>query len=453
MKISILSYGTRGDIQPYLALALALAEAGHQVRLAAPAMFAEMVEQYVPQNDPQRSVDFFPLPGDPTQLMRSAGSLSPLTMLLPGALRQGLTVVNFIGPVIPQLIRAAREAVEGADLVIHTLLTAVIGHQIARSLGVHDVSALVFPVFLPTGQFPNPLFSPWPDWIRIFGKHAAAYGPRYNYLTHREFNRVFWYGSRMTIHALRRGHPDIPLLEEWPFESCDGIAPICPAATAEIIYGISRHALPYPSDWTGRNKMMGYWFLDAPPDWHPPPGLERFLDSGSPPVFIGFGSVISKQANRLTQAAIDALRRTGQRGVLLQGWGGLKPEALPEWVYPVEQVPYDWLFPRITAAVHHGGMGTTAAVLRAGISQVVMPFTFDQPFWGRQVQHLGVGPAPITHGQRSAQSMADAIDKMLNDTGMRQSAAHLGETIRAENGLQNAVRAILQYSSNKKTQL
>lgn len=450
MRISILAYGTRGDVQPYLALALALAKAGHQVRLAAPAMFGSMVEQYAPQANPHRKVEFFALPGDPTQLMRLAASPSRLAAVMPAALGSSLTVLKFITPIIPQLIQQTRQASEGADLVIHTLLTTITGHQTARELGIHDLSALVFPVFTPSTQFPNPLFTPWPAWMSVFGSRATAFGPRYHYLTHREFNRVFWYGNRLTIRLLRRRYPGIAALKEWPFENCDGLMPAPDAGdAAEVLYGISRHALPYPNDWPESCQMTGYWFLDAPPAWKPPEGLMRFLDSGPAPVFIGFGSVITPLAERLTHAALDALRQNGQRGVLLQGWGGLKTETLPDWVYPVDQVPYDWLFPRLAAVLHHGGMGTTAAALRAGIPQAAMPFTFDQPFWGRQAHRLGVGPEPIKRGQRNAQAMAKAIASMLSDSTMQRTARQLGEKIRAEDGLGNAVQAVEEFCASR----
>lgn len=458
-QITILAYGSRGDVQPYLALALGLARAGHDVRLAAPALFEPLAREY-PSPGPGR-VEFFALPGDPTRLMRSAASGSPLGMLLPASLRQGMTVAGFVAPLARQLIDSARAACQGSDLIVHTLLTTVIGHQLARECRARDLSALVFPVFSPTGSFPNPLFSPWPGWMRRFGRRAAAFGPRYHYLTHREFNRVFWHANRLAIGMMRLRHPELAPLREWPFEWPDkhlpaGLLPAgypsalsqggCPTQPTPILYGISRHALPSPTEWQQSCSLTGYWFLDAPSGWRPPDALQRFLDAGSPPVFIGFGSVISSEAGRLARAAVEALRRTGQRGVLLTGWGGLAAggtnAGLPATIYALDEIPFDWLFPRLAAAVHHGGVNTTAAALRAGIPSLAAPFAFDQPFWGRQLYALGAGPAPIPPRRLNADRLADAIDQMLHDPAMRARAAGLGEAIRAEDGVGNAVRGM-----------
>lgn len=441
MHITMLCYGSRGDVQPYLALALGLARAGHSVRLAAPGLFEPLVRQYACQVEDR--LTFFELPGDPTRLMRSATSSTPLKSLLPGSVRQGLTVAGFVAPVVRELIAASREACQDADLIIHTLLTTVIGHQIARERGARDLSALVFPVFTATNSFPNPLFAPWPGWMRVFGPRAAAFGPRYHYLTHREFNRVFWHSNRLALHLLHMRHPEVPPLREWPFDWPDGILPqAAPAQPTPVIYGISRHALPCPNDPEMGCRLTGYWFLEEPPGWQPPAGLLRFLEAGTPPVFIGFGSVISSEAERLARAAVEALQRTGQRGVLLSGWGGLRAAGLPETIYALDEIPFDWLFPRLAAAVHHGGMNTTASALRAGIPSLVVPFAFDQPFWGRQVQRLGVGPAPIPHRQLNARNLAAGIEKMVHDASMRAKAAALGKKVCAEDGVGNAVKMI-----------
>lgn len=445
MRISVLAYGSRGDVQPYLALSLALARAGHHVHLAAPAMFSEMVQQYTQDQTSSQgdAITFFPLTGDPTRLMGSASSPSPLTKMLPSSLRMALTVVRFVLPLAARLIEEIREATSNADLIIHTLLTSVIGHQIARQKEIRDICALVFPVFTPTQSFPNPLFSPWPAWMRLLGKQAAGFGPYYNFLTHREFNRVFWHGNRIAIQRLLRRGICIPPLESWPFATTCEVLPQAEAAhSAPVLYGISRHALPINAEAPLRERMTGYWFLDAAPTWRPPTALERFIESGPPPLFIGFGSVISSNAKQLTKLIVEALRQSGQRAVLLKGWSSLDSTALPDFIFPVDPIPYDWLFPRVVAAIHHGGMGTAAAAMRAGIPQLVIPFAFDQYFWGRQVQILGVGPQSITHDKLTIQRLATAIDTLTCDASMHAAAKNLGEAIRAENGLQNAVRLI-----------
>ncbi|MCP4593378.1 MAG: glycosyltransferase family 1 protein, partial [bacterium] len=152
---------------------------------------------------------------------------------------------------------------------------------------------------------------------------------------------------------------------------------------------------PKPSDWGEQAHVTGYWFLDHVSDWQPPADLVRFLESGPPPVYVGFGSMMSRRAEQTTRITLDALKQSGQRGLIATGWGALSQSDLPDEVFLIESVPHDWLFPRTAAVVHHGGAGTTGAGLRAGVPGIVVPFGGDQPFWARRVEALGVGPAPI----------------------------------------------------------
>jgi UDP:flavonoid glycosyltransferase YjiC (YdhE family) len=211
---------------------------------------------------------------------------------------------------------------------------------------------------------------------------------------------------------------------------------------APAIYGYSAHVIPRPPDWNANARVCGYWFLDAPPDFVPPADLMRFLDAGAPPVYIGFGSMNNRDPEATAALVLDALSQTGQRGVLLTGWSGLHAEDLPDTVFKLDAIPHDWLFPRMAAVVHHGGIGTTAAGLRAGVPSVVVPFFGDQPFWGARVYRLGVGAKPIPRKRLTAARLAEAISTVTEDMVLRERAAALGERIRAEDGVARAVEAV-----------
>jgi sterol 3beta-glucosyltransferase len=127
---------------------------------------------------------------------------------------------------------------------------------------------------------------------------------------------------------------------------------------------------------------------------------------------------------------------------LFSGLGGLQKENLPDSMFMIDSTPHDWLFPRAAAAVHHGGAGTTAASLRTGIPSIVIPFLIDQPFWGKRVHDLGVGPAPIPRSKLTVNKLAQAIQEAVTNTTMRQRAAELGAKIQAEDGIANAVEII-----------
>jgi sterol 3beta-glucosyltransferase len=214
-----------------------------------------------------------------------------------------------------------------------------------------------------------------------------------------------------------------------------------------VLYSFSRHVLPPPADWPGQIHVTGYWVLDESPNWQPPPALLKFLETGPPPVFIGFGSMSGRDPARTTRLVLEALAKTSQRGLLVTGWGGLETEKLPEDVFKVENAPYDWLFPRMAAVAHHGGAGTTAAGLQAGKPTVICPFVADQPFWGQRVAALGAGPPQIPQRKLTADNLASAIQQATRDTGMQRRAAALGEKIRAEDGTGQAVSLIEKYAA------
>jgi UDP:flavonoid glycosyltransferase YjiC (YdhE family) len=152
-----------------------------------------------------------------------------------------------------------------------------------------------------------------------------------------------------------------------------------------------------------------------------------------------------RQAEFLATTAIEALKRAGQRGILLTGWGGIGQSGLPDTVLKVDAVPHEWLFPRMAALVHHGGAGTTAEALRSGVPSIVAPFFADQPFWGQRVADLGVGPAPIPQKQLTAEKLEGAIRIAVSDAGMRDRAAALGQKIREEDGVARAIEAFHQH--------
>jgi UDP:flavonoid glycosyltransferase YjiC (YdhE family) len=188
----------------------------------------------------------------------------------------------------------------------------------------------------------------------------------------------------------------------------------------------------------------GYWLLREEA-WQPSPHLTAFLESGSPPVFVGFGSMPMRDPKTTTTTILEALRQSGQRAILSSGWAGLGESDLPDHVMQIGYAPYSWLFSRMAAIVHHGGSGTTGLALRAGVPSIVMPFGADQPYWGRRVFDLGVGPEPVPFKKLTAERLADVIRKAVTDEAMRQHAAELGAALRSEDGLGDAVRAITAY--------
>lgn len=208
-----------------------------------------------------------------------------------------------------------------------------------------------------------------------------------------------------------------------------------------VVYGYSEHLCPRPPDWPDRAQVSGFWQLPQP-QWQPPAALEAFLQAGPPPLYIGFGSMISSDAAQLTATVKAAVRLTGQRALLASGWGGLAAgedaSDDAERFFQLEQAPHDWLFPRVSVAVHHGGAGTTGAALAAGIPSVVLPFGYDQPFWAHCLAQRGVAPPALARVGLQPETLADAIGQ-ASAPGMRAAARALGQRIRQEDGISRAV--------------
>jgi sterol 3beta-glucosyltransferase len=201
---------------------------------------------------------------------------------------------------------------------------------------------------------------------------------------------------------------------------------------------------PRPADWPTWATVAGFCFLDSPRGWKPPADLARFLDAGPPPVYVGFGSMTGRDPESLARLAVEAVRKAGQRAVLVSGWGGLGGAQSGDDVFLAADVPHDWLFPRCAALVHHGGVGTLAAGLRAGRPTVVTSFFGDQPYWGRRVEALGVGKT-IQRRDLTSDRLAAAITTAVSDERIRRAAGLIGERLRAEDGL---VRAVEQVTSH-----
>jgi UDP:flavonoid glycosyltransferase YjiC (YdhE family) len=261
-----------------------------------------------------------------------------------------------------------------------------------------------------------------------------------NHFSHQLTRQMIWQGGRAADQAARAQVLGLPPASFW------GAYGAAKFRALPILYGFSSAVIPRPSDWEARITVTGYWFLEGAANWTPPADLVAFLEAGAKPLYIGFGSMTSQDPEATTRLTLQALEQTNQRAVLLSGWGGLSQRDLPPSVYMIEAIPHAWLFPRVAAVIHHGGAGTTAAGLRAGVPTIITPFFGDQGFWGQRVAQLGVGTAPIPHKHLTAEHLAAAIRTVTRNTEMQRRAAALGATIRAEDGIEQAVAIINRLS-------
>jgi UDP:flavonoid glycosyltransferase YjiC (YdhE family) len=406
-------------VRPYVALGVGLKAAGHDVRIVAHPGFEGLVRG--------RGLDFAPIAGDPRDL---AVSDSPELRALHGGGRNPFrwvrTLKDVHAPLMRKCLQDCWDACRDADVIVVSVVPYLFGYAIARKLQVPLVRAFYFPVS-PTRSHPADFV---PRWLPL--------GERLNLATYHAQRQVIWQIARPWLVGACRdvlGLETLPRLE--PFGDLDRQQQL-------LLYAYSPAVAPPPPDWGSWIDVTGYWFLDRSTDWSPPPALTAFLDDGPPPVCIGFGSM-TYDRTELVRIVSRALTLTGQRAVLLTGWGGLRPPELPRNMFTVDWAPLNWLYSRMAALVHHGGAGTTAEGLRAGVPTVVVPFFYDQFFWGRRVFELGVGPQPIPRKRLDADTLATAIGAAATDPEMRRRARAIGERIRAEDGVTHAVAAFERH--------
>lgn len=413
MNITILTVGSRGDVQPYLALGVGLKQAGYTVKLTTHETFKDLILSY--------DLDFFPIGGNVKEITQ--GETGRATIESGNNPFKMLTLLSqALEPIMAESLDNSWQACQDADLVISSG-TAFWGDDIAAYLGIPSIFGLLQPVVL-TSQIPSPMAPP--SW---------KLGPLFNWLSHQVISRLYWKLFEPPINQWRQAR-----LGEAPRTTCPFLDDRW--RTQPKILGYSPSVIPPPTDWTDNCHVTGYWFLDAPTNFAPPRALLDFLADGEPPISIGFGSMASRHAEEITEIALSALKKTGQRGILLTGWSGVSNADLPDHVFKLESIPHDWLFPKMKAIVHHGGAGTTSATVRSGTPGVVVPFFADQPFWADRMAQLGVSPRPVPKQRLSVDRLTEAIRQAIADSALRQRAAQLGTTIRAEDGVAKAVQVV-----------
>ena len=413
VKITILTYGSRGDVQPFLPLSLGLMKKGHSVKLAAPFRFGDLVEEH--------GIDFVPLAGEPEELSRrlnDAGHnfIKMIRELMDHAVEIGADVW-----------RQTEEACSDADLIIHSFTHLVGAHTLAREKNIPDIHVQLFPMFSPTGDYPNVTL---PDF-----KLRSV-----NRLTHILSQKITWWTSRFGFEQVRRRGRLPKRRLYWPFDG--GL----PRPRTPILCAWSPSVLPASSDWPPPVHVTGYYFFPLDNSYQPAAELDSFLKAGEPPVCITFGSMVHRDRERIDHIIRDALKQTDNRGIILSGWSGVADQSSDDVLY-LEAVPHDWLFPKCKLVIHHGGAGTTSAGLRAGIPNIVVPFTADQPFWGKRVYAIGAGPKPILVKRLAVETLTRAIAE-VEGKAIRERAQVIGQAIRGEDGVGRAVELIEKYSND-----
>ncbi len=411
MQVVIPTVGTRGDVQPYVALGQGLRSAGHKVRIVTSAAFESFVTR--------EGLDFAPLRGEFLQLLDTPEGKKALAGGNP------LGVFKKVMPMLRAMLDEVWLAAQDADVIVFHPKTLASEH-VAQRLGVPAVRAHVVPLYVPTAEFPAPV---------IRGGRSMG----------GVLNRASWSAFLAAVYA-----PYTGMVNQWRKQTLS--LPSVrhdPAPIALTLYGYSQYIVPRPADWPSNVVVTGSWFLQAEAQWQPPVELVNFLAAGEPPVYVGFGSMPSQDPEHATRLIVDALRQAGVRGLVFSGTAGLSNVATGDAILVMQAAPHSWVFPHVAAVVHHGGAGTTAEGLRAGRPTLVVPTFGDQPFWGARVAALGAGPEPIPVRQLNVPRLAGAIERIARDPAMRAAAQTIGMHMAAEDGVARAVAEIERVANRR----
>ncbi|MEO9528324.1 glycosyltransferase [Roseibium sp.] len=400
-KILIASLGTRGDVQPYVALARALTAQGAEVTLVTGEGFDDMIEAAGARSRP--------VPINYQTLLQSPEVQAAL-FTFKGKIRAARQNIDLQKEISRQLWQTGLE--ERPDLILFNLKASVMT-LVGRRLNVPALPTALQPVTAPTGDFPIPLFG-LPDLGRGLNRWSYRAG------------RFLMEAGLSPLLKPVRAEADAECA--MPGNLVDGHMP--DGNVPLSLQAFSRALVPTPADWPPHAWACGYWLSDPDAGYRPPPELAGFLEAGSAPVYLGFGSMPSRHPEKLTATVLEALRTSGRRAILATGWGGLSPMDLPAdlagRVFLLENAPHSWLFPRCAAIVHHGGAGTTHEAIRWGKPSLVCPVFADQPFWGKQVHKIGAGPKPIRQSTLSPETLRQALvdlDSPAFGAGAERAAA------------------------------
>ena len=409
VRVALVGIGSRGDVQPYIALGQRFVDEGHPTTLVTTQEFAPLARSHgIEVEEVPVSVQAFI--SNPTTARAIEGG---------GLIRSFLKFREISASARQATGEAVSRVTAKADVLVVGFGAVALAYAVKSVTGVPVVRAYNVPI-TSTRAFPGVLFP------------RLSMRPRS--LTH----RIGHWLTNQAVWMLAGSGGDGARKRLSPF------APSLLSAADDdpIAYGISRHVLPRPTDWPTGATMDGFWFAREPETWTPPADLEAFIAAGSEPVYVGFGSMASESSQALTRHVVEATQAAGVRVVLHQGWAGLGNGVLPAHVHLVGSVPHSWLFPRMAAIVHHGGAGTTASAFRAGRPQVVVPFHGDQPFWGMVANETGVAPRPLPRRSVTTMSLAHALTEVSGSRHIVR-AAEIGRLIATEDGCGTTVNRVL----------
>lgn len=419
MRITICTIGTRGDVQPFVALGAGLAHAGHHVRIVITNDFIDLIDG--------EALEAVVLPVSIRGFMKRAEFVAALRTQQPLTIMRAILRLGL--PYLERLADTYWHACQGSDAIIFSGW-AVGAFDSAEKLGIPSFCAYLIPAS-PTTAFPHP------DLI------STNQNPVINRLSYLVEEQLLWRSGGSKLNAWRKSALGLPPIK-WP-----GIHREMRSRHVPILFGYSPLLVPRPHDWPEWYYVTGYWLHRTPESWHPPAALLDFLASGPRPIYVGFGSMVDDQADTLMELIVEALNQTGNRAIISPGWSGSTRRSFPDTIAVVDAVPHDWLLPQTAAAIHHGGAGTISASIHAGVPSITIPFMLDQFTWSQRIAELGLGSKPIPRAEVTVDALVKSIQSVMGNEGMRIRATVFKDQLQSENGIERAVEVITQHIAAK----
>lgn len=412
MRLALVTVGTRGDVQPYLHVAAALKARGHEIVFATHREFEPLIAA--------AGFSFRPMNGGLREILQTELGRAWLSSA-DRPVEYAKYAKQLFLPLQRSWYEDSHAATEGCDAV---LFYAMAFHAVdaAERRGIPAIAMSPWPM-VPTGHLPPPSAQP----LEVLPRWALR--PAWDLVL------------RLTFGALRPSWTEARARFGLPKNDAPTAFHRILRERIPCVHLYSEHVVPRPVDWPAHAHVAGFSFGSVP-DFEPPDELRRFLERDDRPVvYIGFGSMTGHSPDALARIAVEAARRAGVRVVHAIGWAGSTAEA-DENVHVIDEVPHAWLFPRVSAVVHHGGVGTFAEGLRAGRPTVIAAFFADQPFWGRFNERLGTGPKTLMRRGLTEQALADAIRAAVHDRRHREAAARIAAKLAHEDGAARAADRI-----------
>lgn len=424
MKIVILTAGTFGDVKPNVALAVGLKKAGHDVRIVT----SMDGKDYITQHD----IDYFSTSFSIKDLS-STNEAKRIMSAGDKTMNRFMDMKSYLNIFIEKLFQKGIEGCAGYDMIIPAGFGLHVGYHVGEALNIPVIPVLYQPQTM-TSDLPLCFFPPLHLGYPLTGL--------YNKFSYELSDDFLTFALKGVVNKCRKS-VGLSEIKHYKFHKT------LREKHLPIIYGISSLMLPKPSDYGKHLHFTGYFFLEEDKYYQPSQELEDFLKEGSKPVHIGFGSITMKNPDQLEYSILKALEKCKRRAVILTGWGGLKFDTKNDNIFVTQALPHDWLFPRMAANVHHGGAGTVATSIRAGVPTITVPYTMDLPFFSRIAYEAGVAVKPIRPKNLTSDTLAAAIIKATTDKRLIYRAKVLGAKMMQEDGVGNAVAVINRYLSKK----